>query len=168
MTHGTARTIVRDRIAALVPSSGYAASSFALGDVTAWVEAPYPLVPELAPVPGMLAPLAFFVDNRTIIAKESRRGFDPLFVRAPATIRFLYPMRSAGPEIDDWDRATLALEALIDHLLDPTWSESAGDGGLIVTWDAGQSATIQPIHLGEGADWLLVSLSIMLQYERTT
>jgi len=161
MTHAEARGLITARIAAITPAASYASSSFALESIT-WAESPTPLIPEVDVEPDTLAPLAFWVDNRTVTTRPTRSGHDPMFVNTAITVRFLYPFRENGPPADDWDRAAYALEALVDQLLDPTWAESAGD--LVLQWDSalgGARCRVLP-------SWLAWEVPFRLLYERTT
>lgn len=163
MTHEQARAIITARIAALATSTTYADSSFAL-DGIAWAESPVPLVPEYDPPTDTLAPLAFWVDNRRIGLRPTRSGHDPLFVRAPIMIRFLYPIREHGPPNSDWGRAAYALEALVNQILDPTWAESEGDGGLCLQVD---SSLGEAVCRFVGGSWLAWEHPFLALYERT-
>lgn len=165
MTHTQARGYITARIAALAVSSSYAASSFALGDIT-WAEAPFPLVPEYEPQPDTLAPLAFWADNRQLgyLGQPGAIGGHGFaYVTGPVMVRFLYPLRELGPPNSDWDRAVYALEALVDTLQDRTWYEAAGDGSLVVSVDP----SLGPARARfVGAGWVVWEHPFRVHYER--
>jgi hypothetical protein len=158
MTPAAARQQIRDRILALSPASTYVSSTFALGSAV-WVESRRPLMPELSPT--TLAPLAFTVDDRTHNAQPARPIADGGRVDAPITVRFLYPLRAAGPEMDDWDRSALAAEALWDWLLHTDWEGAAASD---MTLETDPSRLFQRRIVGTSEDWILVEVYLRAFY----
>ena len=165
MNHATARQIIADRIEAITPSSDYVSAGAATDGCT-WHETPYPLIPEYPMQPELLAPLGFWVDNRSVGYTPTRSGHDPVYINAAITIYFAFPMRDLGPYNDDWDRSAYALEALVDQLLDPTWAESAGDGGLCLVLDPALGSAVA-LPFPAGAPWVIWSHPFRILYERT-
>lgn len=159
MNAATVRAAIRDRILALTPDATYVDASYALTGV-AWVESTTPLIPEVAP--DTILPLAFWVDDREFGYTQTRSGHDPVFVSVNLTIRFAYLMREAGPPTDDWDRSSYAAEALIDHLLDPSWPETATD----FTLQLDAATTHRRRVVGDGTV-ILWEIPFLIQYQRS-
>ena len=157
MTPAAARQAIRDRILALTVTSAYSSSTFAL--TATWQESRRPLMPELSPT--TLAPLAFTVDDREHRAQQARPIEDGGRVDTPVTVRFLYPLRPAGPEMDDWDRSALAAQALWDHLLHTDWE---GTAALDMTLELDPSRLFTRRIVGTSEDWILAEVYLRVFY----
>lgn len=157
MTPSAVRQAIRDRVLALTPTSAYSDTSFAL--TVAWQESKRPLMPELSPTG--LAALAFTVDDRDHRSQPARPIADGGRVAAPITVRFLYPMRPAGPEMADWDRAAAAAEALWDHLLHTDWE---GTAGLEMTLETEPDRLFTRRIVGTSEDWILAEVYLRAFY----
>jgi hypothetical protein len=117
------REAITTRIAALPVRAAYA------GDATAWVRASYPLAPELEP--HHVAPLRFFVDDRTTSQAGTPQLYDAdcpgVTVRTSMVVRWLMPIRPGSDgdtdtdtdAVSDWDAAGDAAAHLVGWLLAP-------------------------------------------------
>lgn len=153
------RRALRDRIAAVTPTSDY--TTVVNLPRVVWRESPVPLAAAFAP-PEPVQPLAFWVVDAEQNRIPSRTGRDSILVESLCSVRFLFPSRPSGTmetAANDWDAAADAAEHLLSQLVGTDWGESAG-----LSIDLGPQL-MRRSYVGSGDVAILCEIFLIVRYE---
>lgn len=153
------RRVLRDRIAAITPTTDYT-TVVSLSGIT-WHESPVPLAEAFAP-PEPVQPLAFWVVDAAQNRHPSRTGRDSILVEGPYSVRFLFPSRPSGTmetAADDWDAVADAGEHLLSELVGTDWGEAVG-----LSIELG-SQVMRRAYVGAGEVAILCEIFLIVRYE---